>query len=121
MSNICTRGTSFPCTVKDLEELKELKQKQKDKWLEDYVVHDDFESKKEEQSDWYMRGRGSRTRLTKEERLEKVEASFEFMGALYATTAIAVVGCCYYYWCVRRKNLRNVEYAHVVPSGPGFA
>ena len=69
-----------------------------------------------------MRGRGSRTKMTKEERLERVEERFEFMGALYATAAISVLGCCYYYWCVRRKNLRNnPEYAHVVPTGPGFA
>ena len=100
-------------------ELAALRQRQKDRFDTNYIDHD-FGSAREEQDDWYMRGRNSK--LTKEERKarhHKNEEIWELKGALYMILFIIFFGSCAYYFCIRRKNLRSqsqMQYQHVMPT-----
>ena len=83
----------------------------------------DVGSLKEEQGDeWYHRGKKTKHALTEEEResrkaeRETMKESWEIMGAFYALIFVSIFGSIYYYFCIRRKRLRNQNYEHVVPS-----
>ena len=53
-------------------------------------------------------------RLAREEAEEaEKEEMWELKGAMYAGFSIAIFSFCFYYFCVRRKQLRNQQYVHV--------
>ena len=90
-----------------------LKEEQKKRWDVNHVEHD-YAKKIEEQKDWQERGKASRVRdfvdQAVEDHKEKVkgaQTTWELKGAAWTILILSIFGGCFYYFCIRRKNLRN--------------
>ena len=110
------------------DRLEKLKDRQRKRWDTNYIDYDIEKKRAEQGDDWYHQGKRTKHAVTEEAKQERrqehqaVKESYELKGFLYGMVFFSLFGAIYYYFCIRRKRLRNQQqYAHVTPSQPTFA